>query len=45
MFAVHALDEEKRAGVDGSAGAAVACFNIRFYTLARGLPVPDYGRA
>jgi len=44
MFAVHALDAEKL-GIDGSASAAVAGFNLTFHTLARGFLVPVYGLA
>jgi Raf kinase inhibitor-like YbhB/YbcL family protein len=42
IFAVHALDVEKL-GIDGSVSAAVAGFNLRFHTIARGLLIPVYG--
>ena len=42
LFAVHALDTEKL-GIDSDATPAVAGFNLRFHTIARGLLVPVYG--
>jgi Raf kinase inhibitor-like YbhB/YbcL family protein len=42
VFAVHALDVEKL-GVDSDVSAAVAGFNLRFHTIARGLLIPVYG--
>ena len=42
VFAVHALDVEKL-GVDSSVTPAVAGFNLRFHTIARGLLIPVYG--
>ena len=41
-FAVHALDTEKL-GIDSGVTPAVAGFNLRFHTIARGLLVPVYG--
>jgi Raf kinase inhibitor-like YbhB/YbcL family protein len=41
-FAVHALDTEKL-GIDSDVTPAVAGFNLRFHTIARGLLVPVYG--
>jgi Raf kinase inhibitor-like YbhB/YbcL family protein len=41
-FAVHALDTEKL-GIDSDVTPAVAGFNLRFHTIARGLIVPVYG--
>jgi Raf kinase inhibitor-like YbhB/YbcL family protein len=45
VFAVHALDVESLAseGVDSDVSPAVAGFNLRFHTIARGLLVPVYG--
>ena len=45
VFAVHALDVDSLAsqGVDSDASPAVAGFNLRFHTIARGLLVPVYG--
>jgi Raf kinase inhibitor-like YbhB/YbcL family protein len=42
VFAVHALDVEKL-GIDSDATPAVAGFNLRFHTIARGLLTPVYG--
>lgn len=42
VFAVHALDVEKL-GVDSEVTPAVAGFNLRFHTIARGLLIPVYG--
>ena len=42
FFAVHALDTEKL-GIDSDVTPAVAGFNLRFHTIARGLLVPVYG--
>jgi len=42
VFAVHALDVEKL-GVDSDVTPAVAGFNLRFHTIARGLLIPVYG--
>jgi Raf kinase inhibitor-like YbhB/YbcL family protein len=42
VFAVHALDVEAL-GVDSEVTPAVAGFNLRFHTIARGLLVPVYG--
>ena len=41
-FAVHALDTEKL-GIDSGVTPAVAGFNLRFHTIARGVLVPVYG--
>ena len=41
-FAVHALDTDKL-GIDSDVTPAVAGFNLRFHTIARGLLVPVYG--
>ena len=41
FFAVHALDTEKL-GIDSDVTPAVAGFNLRFHTIARGLLVPVY---
>jgi Raf kinase inhibitor-like YbhB/YbcL family protein len=45
VFAVHALDVDSLAsqGVDSDVSPAVAGFNLRFHTLARGLLIPVYG--
>jgi Raf kinase inhibitor-like YbhB/YbcL family protein len=45
VFAVHALDVDDLAsqGVDSDASAAVAGFNLRFHTIARGMITPVYG--
>jgi Raf kinase inhibitor-like YbhB/YbcL family protein len=42
VFAVHAVDAEKL-GIDSDVSPAVAGFNLRFHTIARGLLVPVYG--
>jgi hypothetical protein len=42
VIAVHALDVEKL-GVDSDVSPAVAGFNLRFHTIARGLLIPVYG--
>jgi Raf kinase inhibitor-like YbhB/YbcL family protein len=42
VFAVHALDTETL-GIDSDVTPAVAGFNLRFHTLARGLLIPVYG--
>ena len=42
VFAVHAVDQEKL-GIDSDVTPAVAGFNLRFHTIARGLLVPVYG--
>jgi Raf kinase inhibitor-like YbhB/YbcL family protein len=42
VFAVHALDVETL-GIDSDVSPAVAGFNLRFHTIARGLLVPVYG--
>jgi Raf kinase inhibitor-like YbhB/YbcL family protein len=41
-FAVHALDVDKL-GVDSDVTPAIAGFNLRFHTIARGLLIPVYG--
>ena len=41
VFAVHALDVETL-GIDSDVTPAVAGFNLRFHTIARGLLVPVY---
>jgi Raf kinase inhibitor-like YbhB/YbcL family protein len=45
VFAVHALDVDDLAsqGVDSDVSAAVAGFNLRFHTIARGMITPVYG--
>ena len=45
VFAVHALDVDSLAsqGVTEDASPAVAGFNLRFHTIARGLLIPVYG--
>ena len=45
VFAVHALDVDSLAsqGVTAGASPAVAGFNLRFHTIARGLLIPVYG--
>jgi Raf kinase inhibitor-like YbhB/YbcL family protein len=45
VFAVHALDVDDLAsqGVDSDVSAAVAGFNLRFHTIARGMIIPVYG--
>ena len=42
VFAVHAVDSETL-GIDSDVTPAVAGFNLRFHTIARGLLVPVYG--
>ena len=42
IFAVHAVDAEKL-GIDSEVSPAVAGFNLRFHTIARGLIIPVYG--
>jgi hypothetical protein len=42
VFAVHALDTDDL-GVDSDITPAVAGFNLRFHTIARGIIVPVYG--
>jgi Raf kinase inhibitor-like YbhB/YbcL family protein len=42
VFAVHALDV-KKLGIDADVTPAVAGFNLRFHTIARGLLIPVYG--
>lgn len=42
VFAVHAVDAEKL-GIDSDVTPAVAGFNLRFHTIARGLLIPVYG--
>ena len=42
VFAVHALDTDDL-GVDSDISPAVAGFNLRFHTIARGLLIPVYG--
>ena len=42
VFAVHAVDTEKL-GIDSDVSPAVAGFNLRFHTIARGLLIPVYG--
>jgi Raf kinase inhibitor-like YbhB/YbcL family protein len=42
VFAVHALDTGKL-GIDSDVTPAVAGFNLRFHTIARGLLIPVYG--
>jgi hypothetical protein len=42
IFAVHALDTDKL-GIDSDVSPAVAGFNLRFHTLARGMIIPLYG--
>jgi len=41
-FAVHALDTDKL-GIDSGVTPAVAGFNLRFHTTARGLLIPVFG--
>ncbi len=45
VFAVHALDVDNLAsqGVDSDVSPAVAGFNLRFHTIARGMIIPVYG--
>ena len=42
VFAVHALDTDDL-GVDSDISPAVAGFNLRFHTIARGMIIPVYG--
>lgn len=42
VFAVHALDTDKL-GIDSDVTPAVAGFNLRFHTIARGLTIPVFG--
>ncbi len=42
VFAVHALDTESL-GIDSDVSPAVAGFNLRFHTIARGLLIPVFG--
>ena len=42
VFAVHALDVDTL-GVESDITPAVAGFNLRFHTIARGLLIPVYG--
>src|SRR5579875_609510 len=42
VFAVHALDTDKL-GIDSDVSPAVAGFNLRFHTIARGMIIPVYG--
>ena len=42
VFAVHALDTDSL-GIDSDVSPAVAGFNLRFHTIARGLLVARYG--
>jgi Raf kinase inhibitor-like YbhB/YbcL family protein len=42
VFAVHAVDSETL-GINSDVSPAVAGFNLRFHTIARGLLVPVYG--
>jgi Raf kinase inhibitor-like YbhB/YbcL family protein len=42
VFAVHALDTESL-GIDSDVSPAVAGFNLRFHTIARGLLTPVFG--
>jgi Raf kinase inhibitor-like YbhB/YbcL family protein len=42
LIAVHALDVESL-GIDSDVSPAVAGFNLRFHTIARGLLTPVYG--
>jgi hypothetical protein len=42
IFAVHALDTGKL-GVDSHVSPAVAGFNLRFHTIARGMIIPVFG--
>jgi Raf kinase inhibitor-like YbhB/YbcL family protein len=42
VFAVHALDTDSL-GIDSDVTPAVAGFNLRFHTIARGLLTPVYG--
>jgi len=42
VVAVHALDTDDL-GIDSDVSPAVAGFNLRFHTIARGLLIPVYG--
>lgn len=42
VFAVHALDTDDL-GLDSDVSPAVAGFNLRFHTIARGMIIPVYG--
>ena len=42
VIAVHALDTA-RLGVDSDVSPAVAGFNLRFHTIARGVLIPEFG--
>jgi Raf kinase inhibitor-like YbhB/YbcL family protein len=42
VFAVHALDTDSL-GIDSDVTPAIAGFNLRFHTIARGLLIPVYG--
>jgi Raf kinase inhibitor-like YbhB/YbcL family protein len=42
VFAVHALDTDKL-GVDSDITPAIAGFNLRFHTIARGMIIPVFG--
>src|ERR1700761_9215232 len=42
VFAVHALDVESL-GIDSDVTPAVAGFNLRFHTIARGVVIPVFG--
>ena len=42
VIAVHALDTAKL-GVDSDVSPAVAGFNLRFHTIARGVLIPEFG--
>jgi Raf kinase inhibitor-like YbhB/YbcL family protein len=42
VFAVHALDSDKL-GIDSDVTPAVAGFNLRFHTIARGITIPVFG--
>ncbi len=42
IFAVHAVDTGTL-GIDSAVTPAVAGFNLRFHTIARGLLIPVYG--
>jgi Raf kinase inhibitor-like YbhB/YbcL family protein len=42
IFAVHAVDTEKL-GIDSDVTPAVAGFNLRFHTIARGMLIAEYG--
>ena len=42
VFAVHAVDSEKL-GINSEVSPAVAGFNLRYHTIARGLLIPVFG--